>query len=76
MYTEKMTPELNLDLEKHNGQYPPVEIRVLKNVHDRFLLIDNKELYHLGASLKDVGKRWFAFSRMDGFLDEVLARLD
>jgi hypothetical protein len=63
-------------LEKHNGQYATVEIRVLKNVHDRFLLIDNKELYHLGASLKDLGKRWFAFSRMDGFLDEVLARLD
>ncbi len=65
-----------LNLEKLNGQYPPIEIRLLKNVHDRFLIIDNRELYHLGASLKDLGKRWFAFSRMDGFLDEVLARLD
>jgi hypothetical protein len=76
VYTEKITEQMRLDMEKHNGQYPPVEIRVLKNVHDRFLIIDNKELYHLGASLKDLGKRWFAFSRMDGFLDEVLARLD
>ena len=76
VYTEKNTEQLRLDLEKHNGQYPPIEIRVLKNVHDRFLIIDNRELYHLGASLKDLGKRWFAFSRMDGFLDEVRARLD
>ena len=76
VYTEKITDQLRLDLEKHNGQYPPIEIRVLKNVHDRFLMIDKKELYHLGASLKDLGKRWFAFSRMDGFLDEVRARLD
>jgi hypothetical protein len=76
VYTEKITDQLRLDMEKHNGQYPPVEIRVLKNLHDRFLIIDNKELYHLGASLKDLGKRWFAFSRMDDFLGEVRARLD
>ena len=76
VYTEKITDQLRLDLGKHNGQYPPVEIRVLKNLHDRFLIIDNRELYHLGASLKDLGKRWFAFSRMDDFLGEVRARLD
>jgi hypothetical protein len=76
VYTEKITEQLNLDLEKHNGQYPPIDLRILKHVHDRFLIIDNKELYHLGASLKDLGKRWFAFSRMDGFLYEVLARLN
>lgn len=76
VYTEKMTPELKLDMKKHNGQYPPIEISALKNMHDRFLIIDSKELYHLGASLKDLGKRWFAFSRMDGFLEEVRARLD
>ena len=75
IYTERITPEIQLDLEKHNAQYPHIEIRVLKNTHDRFLIIDNKELYHLGASLKDLGKRWFAFSRIDGFLMEVLARL-
>ena len=76
IYTERMNPEIKLDLEKHNAQYSPIEIRILKNAHDRFLIIDNTELYHLGASLKDLGKRWFAFSRMDGFLNEVLARLD
>jgi hypothetical protein len=75
IYTERITPEIKMDLEKHNAQYPHIEIRVLKNTHDRFLIIDNKELYHLGASLKDLGKRWFAFSRIDGFLMEVLARL-
>ncbi len=75
IYTERITPEIQLDLEKHNAQYPHIEIRVLKNTHDRFLILDSKELYHLGASLKDLGKRWFAFSRMDGFLKEVLARL-
>ncbi len=75
IYTERITPELKLDQEKHNAQYPVIEIRILKNAHDRFLIIDNQELYHLGASLKDLGKRWFAFSRIDGFLTEVLARL-
>ncbi len=75
IYTERITPEIKLDLEKHNAQYSPIEIRILKNTHDRFLIIDNKELYHLGASMKDLGKRWFAFSRMDGFLNEVLSRL-
>jgi hypothetical protein len=76
VYIEKITEQMQLDLEKHNAQYPPIEMRVLKNVHDRFLIIDNRELYHLGASLKDLGKRWFAFSRMDGFLGEVMARLE
>ena len=65
IYTERITPEIKLDLEKHNAQYSPIEIRILKNTHDRFLIIDNKGLYHLGASMKDLGKRWFAFSRPD-----------
>lgn len=76
VFTENITEQMQLDLEKHNGQYPPIDLRILKNVHDRFFIIDNQELYHLGASLKDLGKRWFAFSRMDGFLEEVRARLD
>ena len=75
IYTEKLTSQLKLDLEKHNAQYPPIEIRILKNVHDRFLIIDEKELYHLGASLKDLGKQWFAFSRMDSFVSDVLNHL-
>ena len=75
IYTEKLTEQLKLDLEKHNAQYPPIEIRILKNAHDRFLILDENELYHVGASLKDLGKRWFAFSRMDGFVKEVLNHL-
>jgi hypothetical protein len=75
IYTEKISPQLNLDLSKHKAQFPPIEIRTLKNVHDRFLIIDNKTLYHLGASLKDLGKRWFAFSKMNGILPDVMKRL-
>ncbi len=75
IYTERITPQIKMDLEKHNSQYPTIHIRILKNTHDRFLIIDNRELYHLGASLKDLGKRWFAFSLIDGFLKEVQARL-
>ena len=75
IYTEKITAQIKLDLEKHSSQYEPVEIRVLKNAHDRFLILDEKELYHLGASLKDLGKRWFAFSRIDGLVKEILDHL-
>ena len=75
IYTEKITPPLQLNLDKHNAQYPPIQIRLLKNVHDRFLILDQQSLYHLGASLKDLGKRWFAFSRMDGIIKDVMKRL-
>jgi hypothetical protein len=75
IYTERITEQLTLDLEKHNAQYHSIEIRILKNVHDRFLILDEKELYHLGASLKDLGKRWFAFSRMNGLVEEILNHL-
>lgn len=75
IYTERITDQLKLDLEKHNSQYPAIEIRILKNSHDRFLVLDEKELYHLGASLKDLGKRWFAFSKLDGLVHEVLNHL-
>jgi hypothetical protein len=75
IYTEKITAQLKLDLEKHHAQYSPIEIRILKNAHDRFLVLDEKELYHLGASLKDLGKRWFAFSKLDGLVHEVLNHL-
>jgi hypothetical protein len=75
IYTERIPATLQLDLAKHNAQYPPVTMRTLQKVHDRFLLIDEKELYHIGASVKDLGKRWFAFSRMDSLVGEVMARL-
>ena len=75
IYTERITDQLKLDLDKHNSQYDPIVIQILKNAHDRFLILDEKELYHLGASLKDLGKRWFAFSRMDGLIKEILNHL-
>lgn len=75
IYTDRISEQLKLDLEKHNAQYPPIELRILKNAHDRFLILDKREMYHLGSSLKDLGKRWFAFSRMDGLVQEILNHL-
>ena len=65
IYTKNISKQLQLDLKKHNEQYPPIEIKILKNVHDRFMILDNKTVYHIGASLKDLGKKWFAFSKFD-----------
>ena len=76
IYTQKLTPQLQLDLNKHNAQYPAIQIKLLADSHDRFLLIDDKELYHIGASLKDLGKKWFAFSRMDSLTNEILNKLN
>ena len=64
IYTQKITSQLQLDLEKHNDQYPPINIRTYRNSHDRFLIVDDKEVYHIGASLKDLGKKMFAFSKL------------
>ena len=75
IYTKQISKQLKLDLTKHNQQYSKVKIKVMPNSHDRFLIIDNKELYHIGASLKDLGKKWFAFSRMDSLLNDVLVKL-
>jgi hypothetical protein len=76
IYTKNITKQLLLDLEKHNSQYPEISIKQLYNSHDRFLIIDKQELYHLGASLKDLGKKWFAFSKMDHFVNDVLGKLN
>jgi hypothetical protein len=75
IYTQKIDKQLQLDFDKYNLQYPPVEINIFKNVHDRFLIIDEKELYHIGASLKDLGKKWFAFSKMNDFTAEILLKI-
>lgn len=64
VYTQRITPQLQLDLDKHNDQYPPINMRTYRNGHDRFLIIDDREVYHIGASLKDLGKKIFAFSRL------------
>ena len=65
IYTSQMTKQLRLDLQKHNTQYPPINIVRHTTSHDRFLIIDNTEVYHIGASLKDLGKKLFAFSKLD-----------
>ncbi|MCS4436228.1 ORF6N domain-containing protein [Aquiflexum gelatinilyticum] len=75
IYTKNISNQLLQDLKKYNSQYPEINIQEFKESHDRFLIIDGKELYHIGASLKDLGKKWFAFSRMDSFVNEVLQKL-
>ena len=64
IFTKKISKQLQLDIEKYNEQYEPLTIKIFKEAHDRFLIIDKKEVYHFGASLKDLGKKWFAFSKM------------
>ena len=64
IYTKKPSAQLQLDIQKHNAQYPPIEIVEFDRSHDRFLCIDEM-VYHLGASIKDLGKKWFAFHRME-----------
>ena len=64
IYTNHISRQLSLDLQKHNAQYPPIEVTAFDRSHDRFLCID-ETVYHLGASIKDLGKKWFAFNRME-----------
>ncbi len=73
--TQKISKQLELDVKKFNEQYPPVEIKEFAISHDRFLIIDDTTVYHFGASLKDLGKKWFAFSKMDIGAVEMLGRL-
>src|SRR5690606_12510035 len=65
IYTKNISNQLQLDLQRYNSQYPAINIHAFAHAHDRFLIVDSTELYHIGASLKDLGKKWFAFSRMD-----------
>jgi len=75
IYTKTITPQLSLDLKKHNAQYPCIEIKEFASSHDRFLILDDNEIYHIGASLKDLGKKWFAFSKFEKGAIEMLGRL-
>ncbi|MDR2584047.1 MAG: ORF6N domain-containing protein [Fibromonadaceae bacterium] len=65
LLTKNVSKQLNLDVAKFNQQYSNMEVKAFNLSHDRFLIIDNKDIYHLGASLKDLGKKWFAFSKME-----------
>ena len=75
IYTANITKQLKLDFEKYQTQYQNIELKEFKNSHDRFLIIDKKELFHMGASLKDLGKKWFAFSKFEMQNLKILERL-
>jgi len=76
IFTKAISKQLALDVKKFNSQYSPVEIKEFRNSHDRFMIIDDRTVYHFGASLKDLGKKWFAFSKMDIGAVEMLTRLE
>lgn len=73
IYTKHISHNLQLDIARHNAQYPPIEIEIFADAHDRFLCIDD-EVYHFGASIKDLGKKWFGFNRMEQTTDMLLDR--
>jgi hypothetical protein len=75
IFTKNISKQLKLDLNKYNEQYKPITIEQFASAHDRFLIIDDKEIYHFGASLKDLGKKWFAFSKFDMEAVEILNKL-
>lgn len=75
IYTANISKQLKLDFQKYQTQYNNIEIIEFKNSHDRFLILDKKEIYHLGASLKDLGKKWFAFSKFDIQSFDILERV-
>lgn len=75
IYTKQISPQLHLDIQRHDSQYAHIPVRVLTRSHDRFLLLDD-EVYHIGASLKDLGKRWFAIMKMqETNANEIMAHL-
>jgi len=76
IYTQSINKQLRLDFKKYNSQYKNIELKEFKKAHDRFLILDGKEIYHIGASLKDLGKKWFAFSRFEMDALEILERLE
>ncbi len=64
IYTQQINRQFQLDIDRHNAQYPPINVETFRLSHDRFLCIDD-DVYHIGASIKDLGKKWFGFSRME-----------
>ncbi len=76
IYTASVTNQLKLDLKRFNAQYPKVEVKTFTNSHDRFLILDHAKVYHIGASLKDLGKKWFAFAKIELDPRELITKLD
>ncbi len=75
IYTSSVSKQFRLDLKRFNDQYPPVEVKIFTKSHDRFIIIDNETIYHIGASLKDLGKKWFAFSKIKLNAMEIIKKL-
>jgi hypothetical protein len=75
IYTNKIDNQLQQDIEKYNKQYSPITIKLFTKSHDRFLIIDQQKVYHIGASLKDLSKKWFAFSKMNMNPNEIISKL-
>ncbi len=75
IYTSYVSKQLSLDLDKHNLQYAKIEVKKFTKSHDRFLIIDQLTVYHIGASLKDLGKKWFAFSKINIDAGEMIKKL-
>jgi hypothetical protein len=76
IYTSKISNQLRLDIDKFNAQYEPVVVKEFAKSHDRFLIIDNITIYHIGASLKDLAKKWFAFSKIEIDANELIKKLE
>ncbi|MDD5401505.1 MAG: RhuM family protein [Sulfurimonas sp.] len=76
IYTQTISKHLKLDYQKYNSQYKNIELKDFKDAHDRFMIIDSKEMYHIGASLKDLGKKWFAFSKFEIDALDILKKLN
>jgi len=75
IFTAHFSKQLQLDLQRYNAQYPPIDVKLFLKSHDRFLIIDKKTVYHIGASLKDLGKKWFAFSKIEMDAEEMIKKL-
>jgi hypothetical protein len=75
IYSKTTDKIVKQDLQKHNAQYPKIEFKKLTTAHDRFMIIDKQTVYHFGASLKDVGKKWFAFSKLEMDANDILEKL-
>ncbi len=76
IYTSSLTKESKLDLKKYRSQYPDIKINQFNKSHDRFIIIDKETVYHLGASLKDLGKKWFAFSILNFDALDIINKLN
>ena len=76
IYTQQISRQFQLDIDRHNAQYAPIDVETFRLSNDRFLCIDD-DVYHIGASIKDLGKKWFGFSKMEILTpDELVERIN